>query len=85
MKPGKSGIARIIDAAGYSWLGLKAAYKYEAAFRQEALLLLILVPMAFWLGNSGVEYALLIGSLLMVLRAYIIKSDIEAEVVGVGA
>ena len=85
MKPGKSGIARIIDAAGYSWLGLKAAYKYEAAFRQEALLLLILVPMAFWLGNSGVEYALLIGSLLMVLLAEIINSAIEAVVDRVGA
>lgn len=84
MKPGKTGIARIIDAAGYSWLGLKAAFKHEAAFRQEVFLLLILVPSAFWLGNSGVEYALLIGSLLLVLLAEIINSAIEAVVDRVG-
>ena len=35
MKPGKTGLARIVDAAGYSWQGLTAAYQHEAAFRQE--------------------------------------------------
>jgi diacylglycerol kinase (ATP) len=84
MKPGKTGISRIIDAAGYSWLGLKAAFKHEAAFRQEASLLLVLVPIAFWLGHSGVEYALLVGSLLLVLLAEIINSAIEAVVDRVG-
>lgn len=84
MKPGKTGFTRIVDAAGYSWLGLKAAYKHEAAFRQESLLLLILLPVALWLGNTGVEYALLIGSLLLVLLAEIMNSAIEAVVDRVG-
>ncbi len=80
MKPGKTGIARVIDATQYSWLGLKAAFKYEAAFRQEIFLLALLIPTALWVGNSGVEYALLIGSLLLVLLAEIINSAIEAVV-----
>ncbi|MFC1748415.1 diacylglycerol kinase [Pseudomonadota bacterium] len=79
-KPGKTGVARILDAAGYSWLGLKAAYKYEAAFRQECFLLLLLTPLALWLGDGGVEYALLIGCLLIVLLAELVNSAIEAVV-----
>ncbi|NOQ79978.1 MAG: diacylglycerol kinase [Gammaproteobacteria bacterium] len=80
MKPGKTGIARIIDAGGYSWLGLKAAYQHEAAFRQELLLTIILLPMAIWLGESGLESALMIGSLFVVLIAEILNSAIEAVV-----
>lgn len=80
MKPGKTGVARIIDAAGYSWLGLKAAYQHEAAFRQELLLLLILLPAAVWLGESGLESALMIACLFIVLIAEIINSAIEAVV-----
>ncbi|MCK5697375.1 MAG: diacylglycerol kinase [Gammaproteobacteria bacterium] len=80
MKPGKTGIARIIDAGGYSWQGLKAAYQYEAAFRQELLLAIILLPMVFLFGNNGLEYALMISSLLIVLIAEILNSAIEAVV-----
>jgi len=80
MKPGKTGIKRIIDAAGYSWQGLSAAVKHESAFRQELFMCLILVPAAFWLGQTAVEYALLIGSLLFVLIVEILNSAIEAVV-----
>lgn len=80
MKPGKTGIARIIAAAGYSWLGFKAAFKHEAAFRQELLLSLILIPLAFWLANDALELALLIASLFIVLIVEIINSAIEAVV-----
>ena len=48
MKPGKTGIARIIAAAGYSVQGLKAAFEHEAAFRQDLLINLIGFPLAFW-------------------------------------
>ena len=80
MKPGKTGIARIIDAAGYSWLGFKAAFKHEAAFRQELFLSLLLIPAAFWLGETAVEIALLLGSLFLVLIVEILNSAIEAVV-----
>jgi len=79
-KPNKQGIERIIDAAGYSVAGLRAAYSNEAAFRQELCLLVLLVPLALWLGDSGVECALLIGSLLLVLIVELINSAIEAVV-----
>lgn len=80
MKPGKKGIARIIDAAGYSYKGLVAAFKYESAFREELLLGAILLPLAIWLGQTAVEYALLIGCLLLVLIVELLNSAIEAVV-----
>ncbi len=83
-KPGKTGIARIIDAAGYSYKGFKAAFKHEAAFRQELALLLVLSPVAIWLGDNGVEYALLIGSLLLVLITELLNSAVEAVVDRIG-
>jgi len=79
-KPGKQGITRVIDATGYSWAGLKAAFKNEAAFRQELALFIILTPLALWLGDSGVERALLIGSLFLVLIVELFNSAIEAVV-----
>lgn len=84
-KPGKTGVSRIIAAAGYSWKGLCAAFKHEAAFRQELLLLVVLVPVALWLGDNGVEYALMIGSLLLVLMVELINSAIEAIVDRIGS
>jgi len=80
MKPGDTGLTRVIKAAGYSWQGIKATYKYEAAFRQELGLMLVLVPLALWLGQGGVDYALLIGSCFLVLIAELINSAIEAVV-----
>ncbi len=79
-KPNKTGIARIADATGYSWSGLRAAFKHEAAFRQELYLLFVLTPVALWLGDSGVECALLIGSMLLVLMVELVNSAIEAVV-----
>ncbi len=83
-KPGKKGIARIVDAAGYSWKGLCAAYTHEAAFRQELFLLLVLAPIAIWLGEDGSDYALLIGVLLLVLIVELLNSAIEAVVDRIG-
>lgn len=85
IKPGKTGIARIIDAGGYSWKGFRAAFKHEAAFRQELFLLLILSPIAIWLGEGGVELALLIGSLLLVLIVELLNSAVEAVVDRIGS
>ncbi len=79
-KSGNTGITRIINAAGYSWAGLKSAFKHEAAFRQELALCVIMIPAGFWLGQNGIERALLIGSLLLVLIVELLNSAIEAVV-----
>ncbi len=85
MKPGRTGLKRIVYAAKYSWMGLLAAFRHEAAFRQELFALLILVPVALWQGRNAVEYALLIGSLLLVLVVELVNSAIEAVVDRFGA
>ncbi len=74
------GFERILKATVYSWQGLKAAFHNEAAFRQELMLLLILVPVALWLGDNGVECALLIGALLLVLIVELLNTGIEIVV-----
>jgi diacylglycerol kinase (ATP) len=79
-KPGNTGVKRIINAAGYSWAGLKAAFVHEAAFRQELALCIILVPTGLWLGQTGIERALLVGSLLLVLIVELLNSAIEAAI-----
>jgi diacylglycerol kinase (ATP) len=77
---GKSGLRRIWNAFHYSLDGFAAAYRHEDAFRQELLLALVLVPLGFWLGQGGVEKALLVGSVLLVLLVELINSAIEATV-----
>lgn len=79
-KPNKKGVERIRDAVGYSWAGLRAAFINEAAFRQELWLFALLLPVALWLGDNGVEQALLIGSMFLVLIVELINSAIEAVV-----
>lgn len=77
---GKTGLRRVLNAAGYSWAGLAAAFRHEDAFRQEAFLALLLVPLALYLGETGIERALLIGSLLLVLIVELLNSAVEAAV-----
>lgn len=86
MKPeNKANFARVVRAAGYSMKGLKAAYKYEAAFRQEVWLACILLPLALFLGNTGIEKALLAGSILLVLVAELLNSAVESVVDRIGS
>lgn len=84
MKPGKTGLARIIDAGGYSLKGLRFAWKNEAAFRQECLLALVLIPLAFRVGADAVQVALLIGSCLLVLIVELLNTAVEAVVDRIG-
>lgn len=79
-KPGRRGLARIVRATGYSINGLRAAFRCEAAFRQELLLFVVLAPLAVWLGETGVEQALLTGSLFLVLITELLNSAVEAVV-----
>lgn len=77
---GRTGLDRIIHAAGYSWSGLKAAYLGESAFRQEVWLCVVAAPLAFWLGRGWVQVSLLLGSLVAVLVVELLNSAVEAVV-----
>ena len=75
---------RIVRATRYSLAGLRSAIREEAAFRQELILALVLIPVAVWLGDNGVERALMIASLLVVLIVELLNSAIEAVVDRIG-
>lgn len=77
---GKQGLTRLINALGYSKDGLSAAWKNEAAFREEVLLAAVTLPLAFYLGQTGIERALLAGSILFILIVEILNSAVEAVV-----
>lgn len=77
---GATGLQRLVNAARYSCAGLAAAARHEAAFRQELLLAAVLVPLGLWLGASGLERALLVGSVLLVPVVELLNSAIEAVV-----
>lgn len=68
------------NALGWSMKGLTATFRHEEAFRQEVYLLILLAPLGFWLGNDGVERALLVAPLLIVLIVELINSAIESVV-----
>ncbi len=76
----KSGLGRILPAAGYAMDGLKAAYRNEHAFRQEVVVVAIGVVIALVLSISSFQKLLLIGSLLFVLIVELFNSAIEAIV-----
>ena len=83
--PGRTlDFGRIVRATLHSLAGLRSAIQGEAAFRQELILALILVPVAVWLGDNGIERALMIASLLIVLIVELLNSAIEAVVDRVG-
>ena len=65
--------------------GLRAAWLHESSFRLEVYLLAILGPLALWLGEGGIERALLLGSCLMVLGVELLNSAIEAVIERYGA
>ena len=71
---------RVWRAFGYSFKGLQAAYTGESAFRQELILMVVLVPLALWVGRTGIERSLLIGSVLLVLIVELLNSAVEATV-----
>jgi diacylglycerol kinase (ATP) len=84
LKPGDTGITRLVKAFGYSARGFAACFRHEAAFRQEIAASVVLVPLGLWLGQTGVERALLVGSWLLVLIVELLNSAIEAVVDRIG-
>ena len=77
---GKTGIKRLTNAVGYSFSGFKVAYQKEEAFRQEILLTIILVLLAFYIANNAIEIVLLIFSTLLVPIIELVNSALEVTV-----
>jgi diacylglycerol kinase (ATP) len=78
------GFRRVVNATIYSAQGFKAAFQNEEAFRQEFALALVLIPAALWLGQSGLERALLVSVLILVLIVELLNSGIEAAIDRIG-
>lgn len=83
-KPGRKGLSRIFWAANYSWRGICAGWKSEAAIRQELSLLIILFPAAFWLGTTTEQRLLLIAPCFLVVVTEFLNSAIEAAIDRIG-
>jgi diacylglycerol kinase (ATP) len=77
---GKTGFKRIFNAFGYSFSGLREAFKNEDAFRQEVLLAIFLIPVTFWLEGGPLGRALMIACVFLILIVELINSAIEATV-----
>lgn len=74
------GPAGVVRAAKWSLLGLRAAWLHESSFRLEVYLLVVLGPLGWYLGQTGVERVLLIGSCLPVLAMELMNSSMEAVI-----
>lgn len=83
-RPKLSGLRRLLLAFVNSWQGFKGAFRAEAAFRQEIALALVLVPLGAWLGETPIEKALLISSVLLVLIVELLNTGIETVVDRIG-
>ena len=79
------GPRRIFKATQWSLQGLRAAWLHESSFRLEVYLFIVLAPPAWWLGDTAVERALLIGSMLLVLSIELLNSAVEAVIERYGA
>jgi len=84
MKPGYTGLTRLVHATGYSWQGIKSAWRCESAFRQELVMLTVLTPIAILLPIPALESLLLIISLLLLIMVELLNSAIEAVVDRIG-
>jgi diacylglycerol kinase (ATP) len=83
-KPGATGVIRIVKATKYSYLGIRAALKNEAAFRQESALAIIMIIASIFLANSAEQFVLLLSGPFIVMIAEILNSAIEAIVDRIG-
>ena len=84
MKPGKKGLERLVDAAGYSAKGIRAVWRNEAAFRQEVALIVVLLPLSFFVAYDSVQWLLLVAPLFLVLVVELLNSAIESVVDRIG-
>ena len=77
---GKTGIKRLANAFTYSVAGTLAAFKHEDAFRQEVVLSIVLIPLAIYLGQTAIEQALMIASILLIIIVELLNSSVEVTV-----
>ena len=77
---GKTGFKRLVNAFSYSIAGTLAAFKHEDAFRQEVVLAVVLTPVALYFGETAIDQALMISSLLFIIVVELLNSSIEATV-----
>ena len=77
-------ISRILRAAGYSYAGIRDAVRNHPAFRQELVLAVVLAPVAVWLGDGGVERAVMLAALVLVLIVELLNSAVETLVDRIG-
>lgn len=78
------GFKRLWRATGYSIDGLKAAWRNETAFRQELVSVILLLPLALWLGSDMLERALLVFSLFLIVITELINSALESAIDRIG-
>ena len=77
-------LVRLYKASGYSIQGLKSTFEHEQAFRLEVYILIVLIPLAIWQGDSPLEYCLLIGSWIFVMIVELLNSAVEAAIDRIG-
>ena len=85
MKPGRTGITRIVDATKYSFQGIGACWRHEAAFRQEVLLSLVLLPFSIIVAKTATQWILLIAPLFLMLIVELLNSAVESVVDRIGS
>jgi len=83
-RPKPTGLIRLVNAFGNTWKGYVGAFREEAAFRQELALCVVLFPLGLWLGQNGIERALLVGPIFIILIVELLNSGIEATVDRIG-
>ena len=83
-RPKPRGLTRLIRALDSSRKGFMGAFREEAAFRQELLLAVVVIPLGLYLGATGVERVLLVGPMFLVLIVELLNSAVEATVDRIG-
>jgi len=83
-RPKLTGARRLFLAFVNSWKGFRGAFRFEAAFRQEVALAVVLIPAGVYLGKTPVEQALLVASVLFVLVVELLNTGIETVVDRIG-
>jgi diacylglycerol kinase (ATP) len=77
MKPGYTGIKRLAYAAKFSMQGLAACFRHESAFRQETVLMAVAIPLGLWLGENGLERAMLVAVILLIPIVELLNTGVE--------
>jgi len=78
------GIRRLVNAFRFSMKGFRACYKHEEAFRQEVYASIVVIPLGIWLGETGLERAVLVGSWMIVPLTELLNSAVEAAIDRIG-